>query len=170
MAVTPELSTPNGTVVLFSSFNVPGSSNKIFITDAAYGSAVLELSKSGITTQIVKTTIPNQLATCWATYSPATGTAFVTDALVNTFNEINLQTGAIVSSFKGINSNLGYTDIAAASDRVFALSPGFSANETAVAVLDVSGGAGKAKQIQNFVSRYADVGISAQGMQVYTGC
>ena len=105
---------------------MPHSSNKILITDVEHGSGVLQISKSGTAIQIVKTTIPGKNTTCWVAYSPATGTVFIVDALKITFNEIDMATGAVLSSLHGEKSNLRNLDITAAGYRVYALSAKFS--------------------------------------------
>jgi hypothetical protein len=78
-----KLSTPEGTAVLFGSQAIPGT-NTVFATDAAFGAVVLAVDPvSGEAVTVGKGSVEGQVATCWATISPATGTAFVTDVRVN---------------------------------------------------------------------------------------
>jgi hypothetical protein len=69
--------------VLFGSQAIP-STNTVFATDAAFGAVVLAVDPvSGEAVTVGKGSVEGQVATCWATISPATGTAFVTDVRVN---------------------------------------------------------------------------------------
>ncbi|PTN52988.1 hypothetical protein C9J98_17970, partial [Stenotrophomonas panacihumi] len=75
-------SSPAGTAVLFGAATIPGSSS-LFVTDASFGAAVLDVGASGAATVAGKGVVDGQKATCWATVSNATNTAFVTDVAPN---------------------------------------------------------------------------------------
>lgn len=157
---------PNGTAVLFGSTTLPGTTD-IFVTDASFGSATLSVGNGGAAEIKAQTHITGQGATCWAAFSSKTGTAFVTDVRRNTLNEIDVTTGSIVTSLNGTNGNLGMIDLATKGNFVYALAPG---NKTAgvpatIAVYDVSGGKGSAKEVQNFAPQ--GVSDSAQGMTLF---
>ena len=156
-------SSPDGTAVLFGSSNIPGTDN-ILATDASFGAAILTISKDNKVTTKVTTKVGDQKATCWSTISGKTGTGFVTDVAVNHLVEMDLTTGAIIKTTNLATTNPGLIDIKAADDFMYALSPGNANVTSAVAVFDLSGGKGTAKQIQNFNPK--GVTDSAQGMAV----
>jgi hypothetical protein len=153
-------SSPAGTAVLFGTALLPN--NQLFVTDASFGSATLSLSSSNIATVSASTKIADQKATCWATFSDATGSAFVTDVAVNHLVEIDTATGALIKETNLTNGNPGMIDLVSAGNFVYALSPGNATVKAAVTVFDVSGGQGSAKEIQNFNPE--GVSSSAQGM------
>jgi hypothetical protein len=158
---------PAGTAVLFGSTTLPGTTD-IFVTDASFGSATLSSATADFSVAQVKasTKIDGQKATCWATFSATTGTAFVTDVAKNTLNEIDTATGAIVKSVNGTNGNLGMIDLANKGNFVYALAPGNASAGVPVnvAVYDVSGGKGSVKELQNFMVK--GVSDSVQGMTI----
>lgn len=154
-------SSPAGTAVLFGTALLPNS-NDIFVTDASFGSATLSLSSSNIASVSTSTKITDQAATCWATFSDVTGTAFVTDVGVNHLVEIDTSTGQLIKELSLQNGNPGMIDLVSKGNFVYALSPGNKTTKAAVTVFDVSGGQGTAKQIQNF--NPTGVEDSAQGM------
>ena len=134
-------SSPAGTAVLFGTALLSNSSN-IFVTDASFGSATLALSSSNIATVQASTKIADQVATCWATISGATGTGFVTDVLVNHLVEVDTNSGALIRELSLTNGNPGMIDLEAAGNFIYALSPGNATVKSAVTVFDVSGGRG----------------------------
>ena len=159
---------PNGTSVLFGSTVIPGK-NELFATDASFGAVTLSLpSASGgdAPKVLAKTTIANQTATCWATYSPYTCTAFVTDVAMNRLVEIVPSTGAIKQIMNLPNGNFGMVDLVAdKGGLVYALSPGFPGfvnGTAAVVVVDVKGGG--IRQVQGF--GLGDLGGRAMGLTV----
>ncbi|KAG7008218.1 hypothetical protein G7Y79_00006g018380 [Physcia stellaris] len=137
---------PNGTAVLFGSAIIPGK-NELFATDASFGAVTLSLPAPGGMGEapkvLAKTTIANQTATCWATYSPYTCTAFVTDVAMNRLVEIAPSTGVIKQIMNLPNGNFGMVDfVADKGGLVYALSPGFPGfvnGTAAVVVVDVRG-------------------------------
>jgi len=145
-------SVPGGTAVLFGSQSVPGSQNHVFATDASFGAALLSVDPStGKAVTLAKGTVKGQVATCWVTLSPATGTAFVTDVGVNRLVEMSLQDASVISQLDlSANGDPGLIDLRAAGNFVYALSPGNGTTQAAVTVVDVSGGPGSAKQVQHF--------------------
>lgn len=160
-------SSPSGTAVLFGSANIAGTSN-VFVTDASFGGAVLSVDPtSGMASLVGKAEIPGQMATCWATISPATGTAFVTDVLVNHIVEMSLTNASIVSTLDlSANGDPGLIDLKAAGNFMYALAPGNGTTPAAVTAVDVSGGPGSAKIIQHFRLDGMGVDKNAQGMVV----
>ena len=144
-------STPEGTAVLFGSQVIPGTSN-IFATDAAFGAAILSVDPQTLdATTLASGEIGNQMATCWATISSATGTAFVTDVAVNHVVEMSIGDASIISELDlSANGDPGLTDLQASGNFIYALSPGNGTTEAAVTVLDVTGGPGSARMIQHF--------------------
>ncbi|KAA8649490.1 uncharacterized protein ATNIH1004_002161 [Aspergillus tanneri] len=161
-------SSPMGTAVLFGTEQIPGTSS-FFATDASFGGAILSLdTETDKTFLIANETVPDQQATCWVTISPTTGTAFVTDPLTNHIVEMNITDAEVITDLHTdpYNAATGFIDLAAAGNFVYALSPGNGTSEAAVMVLDVSGGPGSAKAIQNFGLGALGVGGNAQGMKV----
>ena len=150
-------SSPAGTAVLFGSAIIPGTNN-LFATDASFGAATISLDAQPKV--LSKATIGDQKATCWATISPLTKTAFVTDVAVNHLVEIDPGPGEIKHSVNLPNANPGMIDLVAAGKMVYALSPGNGTTKAAVAVMDVSGG--DIRQVQNFEVKGA--GASSMGM------
>lgn len=158
-------SSPSGTAVLFGSKNIPGTSN-VFVTDASFGGAILSVdSASNEVSLVANQTLDGQKATCWATISPATNSAFVTDVGVNRVVEMSLTDASILAiTDLSANGDPGLIDLVAAGNFVYALSPGNGTTSAAVTVLDVSGGQGTAKMIQHFSLDGMGVGKNAQGM------
>jgi hypothetical protein len=144
-------SSPAGTAVLFGSATIPNEPNSLFVTDASFGAAVLSLDKSAQATVVGKQAIDGQKATCWATVSGATNTAFVTDVAVNRVVEMSLKNASIVSMLDlSANGDMGLIDLRSAGNFVYALSPGNGSIAAAITVLDVAGGPGSMKQAQHF--------------------
>ncbi|OQU96621.1 hypothetical protein CLAIMM_02674 [Cladophialophora immunda] len=161
-------SSPAGTAVLFGSQNIAGTSN-VFVTDASFGGAVVSVDPtSGTASTVAKQVIAGQSATCWATISPVTGTAFVADVGVNRLVEMSLTDASIVSILDlSANGDPGLIDLKAAGNFIYALSPGNGTTPAAVTVVDVSGGPGSAKQAQHFQLAAMGVDKNAQGMAVF---
>jgi hypothetical protein len=134
-------SSPAGTVVLFGSAPIPGSKD-IFVTDAAFGSATLAIAADNKATVKAKTEVPDQAATCWATISDMTKTAFVTDVARNRLVEVDVQTGQLIATLNSANGNPGLIDLVTAGNFVYTLAPGNATVKTAVTVFDISGGRG----------------------------
>lgn len=154
---------PQGTALLFGSSALPGTSN-IFVTDASFGSATISNPSDASAAVNASTKIDNQKATCWVAVSNVTGTAFITDVGRNTLNEVDVNTGDLVKGLNGTNGNLGMIDLASRGNFIYALAPGNSSAgvKPTVAVFDVSGGKGTAKEVQNFAIPGAS--DSVQGM------
>ena len=159
-------SVPDQTKVLFGSQAIPGTKN-VFVTDAAFGAAVLSVDAAGEAKTLGVGTIDGQKATCWATISPATGTAFVTDVATNRIVEMSVKDASIVSQLDlSANGDPGLIDLRAAGNFIYALSPGDGKIPAAVTVVDVSGGSGKAKQAQHF-QLTGTAGQRSMGMTVF---
>ena len=134
-------SSPAGTAVLFGTALLPSSSD-IFVTDASFGSATVSLDANNVGSVVARTNITDQKATCWASFSDATGTAFVTDVAVNHLVEVDTATGTLINELNSDNGNPGMIDLVSAGNFIYALSPGNSSVAAAVTVFDVSGGRG----------------------------
>jgi hypothetical protein len=162
LSMSETRSTPAGTAVLFGSQPVPGSTS-LFVTDASFGAAVLAVDSNNQATVVGKGTIADQAATCWATISDVTGSAFVTDVAVNHIVEMSITDASIISSTDlSANGDLGLIDLVSGGNFVYALSPGNGTIKAAVTVLDVSGG--KMKQIQHFGLSSTGAGKNSQGL------
>jgi hypothetical protein len=159
---------PDGVSLLFGAFQIPGT-RKIFASDASFGGVILAIDHDGVAKTVAKTTIPGQKATCWAEYSPVTRSAWVTDPLTNNLVEMDLRTSAILTQNNvADNANPGFVDFVVPGDFLYALSCGLgSAANASVVVVDVSGGRGKAKQVQNYQFG-SEVGFNSQGMTYYS--
>jgi hypothetical protein len=159
-------SSPEGTAVLFGSSTIPGSANSLFVTDASFGAAVLTVDGRGQATVAGKQAIDGQKATCWATVSDATKSAYVTDVATNRVVEMSLKDASIIGQLDlSANGDPGLVDLKSAGNFVYALSPGNGTTNAAITVLDVSGGQGSMKQAQHFdLSGVAQ--NTAQGMAV----
>ncbi|KAK9233830.1 hypothetical protein V1525DRAFT_351249 [Lipomyces kononenkoae] len=157
-------SSPEGTAVLFGSELIPGGSS-VFVADPSFGAAILSVDKKTERVSLVsKQAIANQKATCWVTVSTATKSAFVTDPGLNRVVEMSLRDASIIST---VNATVpvgdGLIDLKAAGNFIYVLSAGEKAQ---IVVLDISGGQGSAKMIQNLALDALGVGKSAQGMEV----
>lgn len=158
-------SSPNGTAVLFGSAPIPGSKN-LFVTDASFGAAVLSVSQSGQASVVGAQAIDGQKATCWATVSAATKSAYVADVANNRVVEMSLKNASIIKELDlSANGDPGLIDLKAAGNFVYALAPGNGTAPAAITVLDVSGGQGSMKQVQHF-SLDGMAKNTAQGMAV----
>lgn len=160
-------SSPAGTAVLFGSANIPGTSS-VFVTDASFGGAVLSVDpQTGEAALTAKQAISDQAATCWAAISSTTGSAFVTDVGRNRIIEMSVTDASVLGETDLSQTGApGLIDLQATGNNVYALSPGNGTTPAAVSVLDVSGGQGKAKFVQNFDVSSLGVGTNAQGMAV----
>ena len=159
-------SSPNGTAVLFGSSIISNDPSSLFVTDASFGAAVLTVDSDGKATVKGKQGIDGQAATCWATISSATNSAFVTDVGVNRIVEMSLKDASIIKTLDlSANGDSGLIDLKAAGNFVYALSPGNGSTNAAITVLDVSGGPGSMRQVQHF-DLGGLAGENAQGMAV----
>ncbi|OAL55137.1 hypothetical protein IQ07DRAFT_499576 [Pyrenochaeta sp. DS3sAY3a] len=159
-------SSPEGTAVLFGSAPIPNDPSSLFVTDASFGAAVLQLDSQGLGSVKGKQAIDGQKATCWATISRATNSAFVTDVAVNRVVEMSLKDASILGQLDlSANADPGLIDLKAAGNFIYALSPGNGTTQAAVTVLDVCGGQGSLKQMQHFELKGL-AGKNAQGMAV----
>ncbi|KAJ6093575.1 hypothetical protein N7486_008864 [Penicillium sp. IBT 16267x] len=155
-------SSPSGTAVLFGGVNDPGTSD-LFITDASFGTTLLSLNH---TTEKLflehKVTIKGQGATCWAAYSQARKSFFVTDDAVNRLIEINKDGSEIMSMLDLTNGDIGLTDLQVSGRFVYALSPGNGTMPAAITVVDSV----KGRQIQHFLLEKLGAGKRSQGMAI----
>jgi hypothetical protein len=161
-------SSPNGTAVLFGSVPIPGSNPpQVFATDASFGAGILSLSSSLSASLVARQPIDGQSATCWATISAATKTAFVTDVAVNRIIEMSLTDASIVGMIdlrqqEASKDDPGLIDLKAAGELIYALSPGNGTTEAAVSVVNA-----KSKQlVQHAQLGQVGVGSRAMGMAI----
>lgn len=155
-------SSPSGTAVLFGGVNVPDTSN-LFITDASFGTTLLSLNHTtGKYSLENKITVTDQKATCWAAYSQARKSFFVTDAAFNRLVEINNDGSKIMSMLDLTNGDLGLTDLQVSGRFVYALSPGNGTTPAAITVVDSFEG----RQIQHFLLEKLGAGKRSQGMAI----
>jgi hypothetical protein len=158
-------SSPMGTAVLFGSAPIPRTNN-LFVTDASFGAAVLSLDEMSQASVKGKQAIEGQAATCWATISEETKSAYVTDVAMNRVVEMSLDDASIIAQLDlSANGDPGLIDLRSAGSFVYALSPGNATTKAAITVLDVSGGQGSMKQAQHF-SLDGIAGSTAMGMAV----
>jgi hypothetical protein len=168
LSSTETRSSPNGTAVLFGSAVMPNDPSSLFVTDASFGAAVLTVDAKGQASVKSKQAIADQAATCWATISKKTNSAFVTDVGINRIIDMSLENASIIKELDlSANGDPGVVDLQAAGDFVYALSPGNGTANAAITVLDVSGGQGPMNQVQHF-DLAGLAGKNAQGMAVLT--
>ncbi|KAH8176178.1 lactonase, 7-bladed beta-propeller domain-containing protein [Sarocladium implicatum] len=157
------MSSPDQTAVLFGSASIPGSTD-LFVTDASFGAAVLSVNADSQATTKGRGVVEGQAATCWATISPATNTAFVTDVAVNRLVEMSLDDASILNEIDlSENGQSGMIDLAAAGKMVYVLAPGNNETEPAIVVLDA-----ETKEVAQTVE-LGSLGITGrvQGMAVF---
>lgn len=158
-------SSPNGTAVLFGSATIPNSTN-LFVTDASFGAAILSVDETGQASSVSQQPIAGQKATCWATISGATNSAFVTDVGTNRIVEMSVQNASIIQILDlSADGDPGQIDLKSAGSFLYALSPGNGTTSAAITVLDVSGGQGSMKKLQR-LDLAGVAGKTAQGMAV----
>jgi hypothetical protein len=161
-------SSPAGTAVLFGSAPIPGTNPpQIFATDASFGAAVLSVNGAMSASLLAKQAIADQKATCWATISSETNTAFVTDVGINRIVEMSLKDASIVgqidlSKEQASAQDPGLIDLRAAGGFVYALSPGNGTSEAAISVVDAK----SKKLVQHAKLGKIGVKATAQGMAV----
>ncbi|KAH6620271.1 hypothetical protein C7974DRAFT_399339 [Boeremia exigua] len=159
-------SSPTGTAVLFGSALVPNRPQSLFVTDASFGAVVLALDAKNVATIAGKQSIPGQKATCWATISTTTDSAFVADAGFARIVEMSTSDATIISELDlSADGDPGFTDLKASGNFVYVLSPGNGTTVASVKVLDISGGQGSMKLVQCF-SLDGVAGQNSQGMAV----
>lgn len=160
------MSSPAGTAVLFGAATIPGSSD-LFVTDASFGAAVLAVGggNGGQGARALEASVKGagqvdgQKATCWATVSGATQTAFVTDVGTNRLVEMSLADASVQGEIDlSANGDPGLIDLKAAGNFIYALSPGNGTTQPAVTVVDAT----SKKQVQHF--ELADMGVDANAM------
>ena len=156
-------SSPQGTAVLFGSSSIPGSTD-IFVTDASFGAAVLAVDgPTGAATVKGKGVVDGQMATCWSTVSSASGSAFVTDVGINRLVEMSTADASIQGVIDlSENGDPGLTDLRAAGNFIYALSPGNGTTKAAVTVVDAL----SKRQVQHFDLGALGFGKNAQGIAV----
>lgn len=159
----------NDTKVLFGAAPIPGTSD-ILATDASFGAAILSTDDSGKGSLKTKINIDKQNATCWATISPVTKTAFVTDINSPRIVELNTTDGKVLGEIDVSKTGVkGMIDLQASGKFLYALAPGQDKNASQIIVVDVSEGSKKANVIQNFDLGVVNSGNTVQGMAILSG-
>ncbi|KAL7798324.1 hypothetical protein V8C37DRAFT_399114 [Trichoderma ceciliae] len=158
-----KLTSVEGTLAPFGSTTIQGSSD-IFVADAGFGAVILSVdAETGSASIKSKAVIEGQIATCWVVISPVTNTAFVTDVALDRVVEISPIDASIMSiTDLSTNGDLGLTDLRAAGNFIYALSPGNGTGVPAVTVMDVR----SKKQVQHFQLKGLNASNNAQGMAV----
>ena len=143
-------STPDGIELLFGGFQVPGSENKIFVSDAAFGAVVLEFDSKSHATLIGKTVSnPPVPALCWAEYSPVSKSAWVTSPFSNTLLAMDVETSALIAQTNITNANNGILDFVVPGRYLYGLATGTSPDtDAAIIVVDISLGAAHPEVVQ----------------------
>ncbi|KAF1999444.1 hypothetical protein P154DRAFT_600976 [Amniculicola lignicola CBS 123094] len=165
LSIEETRSSPPGTAVLFGSAPILGTSPpQIFATDASFGAGILTLSPDMSSTLTAKQAIADQKATCWATISALTKTAFVTDVGINRIVEMSLQDASILNTIdlSKETPDPGLIDLRAAGGFVYALSPGNGTTPAAISVVDVR----SKKLVQHAKLGKIGVGATAMGMAI----
>ncbi|KAJ5806741.1 hypothetical protein N7474_010333 [Penicillium riverlandense] len=153
---------PPGTAVLFGGVSIPDTSD-LFITDASFGATLLSLHPTTDRVSLLhKTVIPGQKATCWAAYSKARESVFVTDGAADRLVEISEHDSKIMSTLDLKNGDPGLLDLKVSGRFVYALSPGNGTMPAAITVVDSFQG----QQIQYFQLEKWGAGKRSQGMAI----
>lgn len=153
---------PPGTAVLFGGVNAPGP-HDLLLTDASFGATLLKLDPATDKISVQQKTIINgQQATCWAAYSEARESFFLTDVAVNRLIELGADGSEIISSLDLNSGDPGLTDIQVSGRFVYALSPGNGTTPAAITVVDSFQG----RQIQHFVLDRLGAGKRSQGLAI----
>lgn len=153
---------PPGTAVLFGGVNAPGRYD-LLLTDASFGATLLKLDPATDKISVQQKTIINgQQATCWAAYSEARESFFLTDVAVNRLIELGADGSEIISSLDLNSGDPGFTDIQVSGRFVYALSPGNGTTPAAITVVDSFQG----RQIQHFVLDRLGAGKRSQGLAI----
>ncbi|KAK8012073.1 nucleotide binding protein-like protein [Apiospora arundinis] len=140
------MASPAGTTVLFGAATIPGSQD-IFATDASFGAAVLSMQDANAVAVKGKGIVNGQKATCWATVSPATKSAFVTDVGTNRLVEMSVANAKIMGQVDlSANGDPGLIDLIAGGNFIYALSPGNGSTPTSITVVDAM----RKTQVQHF--------------------
>lgn len=140
------MASPAGTAVLFGTATIPGSQD-LFVTDASFGAVVLSVQDANIAAVKGKGVVDGQKATCWATFSTATKSAFVTDVGNNRLVEMSVTNAKVIGQLDlSANGDPGLIDLMAGGNFIYALSPGNGSTPTAITVVDAI----KKTQVQHF--------------------
>jgi hypothetical protein len=145
-------STPDGIELIFGGFQVPGSANKIFVSDSAFGAVVLEFDDENHATLVGKfVSDPLVKAICWAEYSPVSKTAWITSPISNTLFALNVETSELVAQTNITNANGGILDFVVPGRYLYGLAVGTNTTGGgAIVVVDVSQGPAHPEVVQFF--------------------
>jgi len=149
-----QINSPNGGGLPFSLANIQGSNGALFVTDAAIGADVVDLSQGADrAAQSNKTTtvpVNGQGAVCWNAFSSKTGTFFVTDIKTSLVTEMSVDQSSLAGS---VVKQYQTQDGAATIDLEVASTGGNDflyvnmANATAIQVMSLPG-KGQASKLQ----------------------
>lgn len=198
---------PNGTSVLFGSVFVPhhdenatstadddddatSEKSTLVASDATFGAGIFEFGRDGRASTVALTTIPGQLASCWAVYSDLTEAVYITDFTARLF-AIDPRTGEMTETVEALNgtrpsrgngngngnsngtntgmhmdpsmegASIGLLDATTVGRFLYALSP--SRQGAAIAVFRLSE-RGPTRAIQTFRPYPDRAGVYSQGM------
>jgi hypothetical protein len=84
---------PGAGMFPFGMSNIVGAKDAVMVTDPGLGLTVYDFSKSPVT--FAPLTIPGQLAACWAEYSSATSSYWISDLDANRMYEVSVQKGTL---------------------------------------------------------------------------
>lgn len=141
-----------------------GSDSKLLLTDAAFGAAILSVSKNFTITEVAHTVIPNQQAACWSVYSPRFDSAYVIQNGSPVITVLDPATGAIRYNINFTASSKGGLD--SAIDRTWLYVLGSNA-DVAVISLEGSNSGVMPKQVQDLDLSTLGDGTNFQGFAVY---
>ncbi|MCJ1358876.1 MAG: hypothetical protein MMC33_008876 [Icmadophila ericetorum] len=157
------VSVPAGSNQMFGATNLPNTSD-VIVADTGLGALRLAINQKDWTASTIsKITIAFEMASCWAVYSYTTNTVFITDGDRNYIYELTVD-GTIISSYTFAQNTL-YLDPWAAGDFLCSLANNVNGTP-AIAVFDIGGGPGTARQVQEYFPVGASV--QSQGMAVWT--
>ncbi|KAH9926314.1 uncharacterized protein BXZ73DRAFT_90973 [Epithele typhae] len=135
---------PPGGLAPFSLTPVPGR-NAILSADPAVGVAVFDLDNANASSTLA---VPGQAANCWSAYSNQTGNYYLADIGTAIINEVHVDENLKPTLVKGYQLETGSgpidEDVVTVNGKDFLYV--LTANQTAVDVLALSGGAGNAKK------------------------
>jgi hypothetical protein len=169
LAATPVISYPKNGLKTFS-MTLAGN-NAVFNTDPAFGVDVSTFDSTGHLISTTNTTIPGQLGTCWSSFSPRTGSFYVTDGgqpLVTEFSVNTAIPSATIIAHHTYEGSLGRTDqvVGSTSKGDFLYILGGAAGVVDVIALTAPGTATEVQSF-NFAAAVPGIGNNVQGMAVY---
>ncbi|MCJ1308120.1 hypothetical protein MMC25_001772 [Agyrium rufum] len=155
----------------FAAVNLPDTNTALMVHSAYQSIFVGTDPNGGFTSILTNQTVAGSNATCWASYASDTNSVFITDSFVNRFTEVDRNTGALIENYAvNANGKLGMLDSVVFGGWVYAISPSsVGGNTTAsVSVLDISGGSGSGRVVQDFTPSGLGVRATIQGIAAHS--